>query len=98
MFLLGETLTARAGKESAEAVVVMTLVERREERRAEESRKELSLDLDRQGEKATETMRSSNNGGYRIGEEARGGWIPAGAAPWLTSPASLRTKTQEESQ
>lgn len=39
MFLPGEILAVRAVKKSAEAVVVMTLAERQEERRAEESRK-----------------------------------------------------------
>ena len=46
MFLLGETLAARAGKESAEAVVVLMPAERQAERRAEESRKDHSLSLD----------------------------------------------------
>ena len=45
MFLLGEILRARARKKSAEAVVVLMATERWQERRAEESRKDLSLDL-----------------------------------------------------
>lgn len=38
MVLLGEILPAGAGEKSAEAVVALTPVERREEQRAEESR------------------------------------------------------------
>jgi len=53
MFLLGEILAARAAKKSAEAIVVMTLAERQEERRAEESRKNhspYSVGAGREGE------------------------------------------------
>lgn len=65
MFLLGEILPAKAGKKSAEAIVVMIPAERQEERRAEESRKKSSLNLDPEGEQTTETPRSRNCGGYR---------------------------------
>lgn len=47
MFLPGEILAARAGKKSAEAVVAMTPAERQEQQRAEESRKNHNLNLDR---------------------------------------------------
>ena len=47
MFLLGETSRARVSEESAEAIVAMTPVERQEERRAEESRKRPSPNLDK---------------------------------------------------
>lgn len=47
MFLPGEILAARADKKSAEAVVAMTLAERQEQQRAEESRKNHNLNLDR---------------------------------------------------
>jgi len=50
MFLLGEILPARAGKKSAEAVLVEIPVERQEERRAEESQKRSSLNLDTESE------------------------------------------------
>jgi len=63
MFLLGEILPAKAGKKSAEAVVVKIPAERQEERRAEESRKKSSLNLDPEGEQRTETPRSRNCGG-----------------------------------
>ena len=51
MFLLGEILSGKKStdKKSAEAVVVMTLAERREERRAEESRENHNPNLDRGG-------------------------------------------------
>lgn len=45
MFLPGEVLPMRIGKKSAEAIVVMTLAERQEERRAEELRERPSLYL-----------------------------------------------------
>lgn len=47
MALPGEILTARADKKSAEAVVAMTPAERQEQQRAEESRKNHNLNLDR---------------------------------------------------
>jgi len=43
MFLLGETWHARAGQESAEAIVALRRAERSTERRAEESREDHSL-------------------------------------------------------
>ena len=43
MFLLGEIWTVRAGQKSAEAVVALMPGESREERRAEESRKNHNL-------------------------------------------------------
>jgi hypothetical protein len=46
MFLPGESLPMRVGKQSAEAVVVMMLAERQEERRAEELRERTSFHLD----------------------------------------------------
>lgn len=46
MLLPGETSDLRGDEESAEAVVALTPVERQEERRAEESRKNHSLNLD----------------------------------------------------
>ncbi len=46
MFLLGEILPVRAGKKSAEAIVALITAERQKERRAEESRKKSSLNLD----------------------------------------------------
>ena len=51
MFLPGETSTMRAVEESAEAVVVMKPIERSEERRAEESRKNRNPDLSRLDDK-----------------------------------------------
>ena len=47
MFLLGEASQARVSEESAEAIVAMTLAERQEERRAEESRKRPSPNLNK---------------------------------------------------
>lgn len=67
MFLLGEILPARAGKKSAEAVVVRIAAERRQERRAEESREIASLNLETQGGKRTETPSSGNCGGLQGG-------------------------------
>ena len=55
MFLPGEILAARAVKKSADAVVVRIPAERHEERRAEESRKKSSLNLDTESEQRTET-------------------------------------------
>ena len=55
MFLPGEILPARADKKSADAVVVMIPAERQEERRAEESRKKSSLNLDTESKQRTET-------------------------------------------
>lgn len=46
MFLPGESLPMRVGKQSAEAVVVMRPAERQEERRAEELRERTSFNLD----------------------------------------------------
>jgi len=73
MFLLGEILPARAGKKSAEAVVVRISAERQKERRAEESRKESSLNLDTESEQMIETLRSRNCGGYRSGRTLQAG-------------------------
>ena len=67
MLLLGEILPARAGKKSAEAVVVMIADESQQERRAEESRKITSLNLGTRGEKRTETPSSGNCGGLQGG-------------------------------
>ena len=68
MFLLGEILAERAAKKSAEAIVLMTLAERQEERRAEESRKNHSPDLLGLGMKVSKARRRSNCGHYRLGE------------------------------
>jgi hypothetical protein len=79
MFLPGETSLARAGEESAEAVVVLTPAERQEERRAEESRKNHSPNLDGKARRkpkrkgaataaATEALRISEPSGTCLGE------------------------------
>lgn len=49
MFLPGESLHARAGKQSAEAVVAWMSGERQTERRAEESRKNHMFNLKAKG-------------------------------------------------
>jgi len=92
MFLLGEILPARAGKKSAEAVVVMKPAERQEEQRAEESRKKSSLNLDTESGQMTETLRSRNYGGYRSGTTRSGGWILFEKVVRLSSFPGLRTK------
>lgn len=92
MFLLGEILPARAGKKSAEAVVVMRPAERQEERRAEESRKKSSLNLDTEGEQMTETLRSRNCGGYRSGRTESGRWILLGEVVRSSSFPGLRAR------
>jgi hypothetical protein len=76
MFLPGEISAVRAGEKSAEAVVVMTLAERQEERRAEGSRKNHSPDLMVLGMKVGETRGRRNCGDYRLGER-RGQVDPA---------------------
>lgn len=60
MFLPGEILAARAGKKSAEAVVVSILCESRGERRAEELRENRNLNLDDVSEKTGDTWRRCN--------------------------------------
>ena len=76
MFLPGEISAVRADEKSAEAVVVMTLAERQEERRAEESRKNHSPDLMELGMQVGETRGRCNCGDYRLGER-RGQVDPA---------------------
>ena len=95
MFLLGEILPARAGKKSAEAVVVMIVAERQKERRAKESRKKSSLNLDTEGEQVTEMPRSRNCGGYRSSGAGWGRWILPKNAVRSSSPLYPRTKAQE---
>ena len=95
MFLIGETLAARAGNESAKAVVVLMPAERQVERRAEESRMDHSLSSDPEGAKATEMMGSRNCGSYRIGATNWGRWILSGCGAWSCSLASLRRKAEE---
>ena len=95
MFLLGEILRARAGKKSADAVVVMTPAERQEERRAEESRKKSNLNLDTEGEQMTETWRRCNYGSYRSGTARLGRWILLERAVGSSSLLCLRAKVQE---
>lgn len=95
MLLLGEILPAKAGKKSAEAVVVMIPAERQGERRAEESRKKSSLNLDPEGEQTTETPRSRNCGGYRSGRTGSGRWILPEKVVRSSSSLGLRTRAQE---
>ena len=66
MFLLGEASQARVSEESAEAIVVMTLAERQEERRAEESRKKPDPNLN------GKARRNSKLGGVATAATAKG--------------------------
>ena len=95
MILLGENLSARAGKKSAEAVVAMRPTERQEERRAEEPRKKSNLNLDPEGEQMTETWRRCNCGSYRNDTARLGRWIRLERAIGSSSFPRLRTKVQE---
>ena len=75
MFLPGEILSARANKKSADAVVALKPVERREERRAEESRKTNQSEPGKQGEQRTGTRRRCNYGNYPSGTAKLIRWI-----------------------
>ena len=77
MFLLGETWRARAGQESAEAIVVWIPGENRVERRAEESREDHSLDRMWKARSSLTRSRRCNSGSYRGGGPSSSGWIPA---------------------
>ena len=77
MFLLGEIWHARAGQKSAEAIVVLTPGESRDERRAEESREDHSLDRMWKARRQPTRARRCNCGSYRGGGPNLSGWIPA---------------------
>ena len=77
MFLLGEIWHARAGQKSAEAIVVLTPGESRDERRAEESREDHSLDRMWKARRQPTRARRCNYGSYRGGWPSLRGWIPA---------------------
>lgn len=84
MFLLGEILLVRAGKKSAEAIVVLRPAERQEERRAEASRKKRSLALGTGGAQVFEMLRCDNCGRCQGSRTRRGEWILA-AEGWMNT-------------
>ena len=99
MFLPGETLSARARKESAEAVVALMPVQVRVEQRAEGSRKDHSPSSDRSDEKAAETSSSSNCGfACEALRRAGAGGVLCGREAGLPSRDGLRTRMAEEVQ
>lgn len=98
MFLLGETCRVRAGQESAEAVVVMTPGESREERRAEESREDHSLHPRCGGTEGSDTASERQLRQLPARRVESSGWIPAAAKRVLFKSPSVRAQTAEEVQ
>ena len=98
MFLLGETWCARAGQESAEAVVARRPGESRAERRAEESREDHSLHPFSAARRRAKRAWRCNCGSYRDGGPSRaGGFLQRGGA-CLSSRGGVRAQTPEEVQ
>jgi hypothetical protein len=91
MFLPGESLPMRIGKQSAEAVVVMMLAERQEERRAEELRERTSFDLER-GTRRRLKHEIIATAAMIVVTGRRGRVDPAGSKPEPIVPLSARRR------
>lgn len=98
MFLLGEISAVRADEKSAEAIVVMTLAERQEERRAEESRKSHSPDSAGAGHEGWRSEDGVATAATTVPASCEGRWNLLEQSPNRPSPALARERMSEEIQ
>ena len=98
MFLPGEISAVRADEKSAEAVVVMRLAQRQEERRAEESRKNHSPQSGGAGHEGRRSEDGVATAATPVPASCEGRWNLFEQSPNRPSLALVRERMPEEIQ